>query len=194
MFPFVPDYLCHPAIYAQLVARLPDYARMTAIVEAYFSNLSWFGGPIDRAQVSEELIPIFYPKRRPLRPEVFREDQLHDLALCFSLLVIGSVADLTQDAINFEAEELEKLARAALGLRSIFTYGTLEACQALILLGSYETCTRRKMSNESADKLMTFGLCVASSVSLSHSLLLMPNVACYSLAFVRMITLWFGLK
>lgn len=184
MFPFVPDYLRQPFIYEQLVARLPAYARITALTEAYFSNLAWFTGPIIRAQVMDELIPLFYPNRRPLARSAFHEGQLHELALLFALLANGSVADLTQDVINPEAEELEKLARVALGLRSIFTNGSLAACQTLLLLGSYETFTRRKTTSESAGRLQTFGMCIASSVSVAIFTFVTPLIFFFSLAFV----------
>lgn len=168
MFPFVPKNLCQPFVYKQLVTRLPDYARVTALIEAYYSNFAWNAVPLDRLQVTEELIPLFYPNLRPITFSEFREENLHDLALLFSLLASGSVADLTQETINFEAEELDKLSRAALGLRDIFKYGSLAMCQALFLLGSYEAATRRKSSSEGASKLMVFGVCVALSVSSLH--------------------------
>ena len=176
MFPFVPDYLRQPSIYEQLISRLPDYPRVTALIEAYFANLVWFVAPIDRPQMTEEVIPLFYPNRRPIAFSAFREENLHDLALLFSLLASGSVADLTQEAINFEAEELDKLSRAALGLRDMFKYGSVAACQTLLLLGSYETATRRKTSSEGAGKLMTFGVCVALSVSRRRRFNRLPSV------------------
>ena len=136
LFPFVPRCLAQPSTYVKLISLLPPYARTTGLIEAYFCNLSWYTGCIDREQVSDDLLPMFYPGRRPLDPSSFREEHLHSLGLLYALLATGSVADLTQNVINAEAEDLEKLARCALSMRSIHEYGSMEAAQAMVMLSA----------------------------------------------------------
>lgn len=167
LFPFVPSCLAQPSTYVRIISLLPSYARATGLVEAYFTNLSWYGSCIDREQVSNELLSMFYPKRRPLHPSCFHEEHLHDLGLLYALFAVGAVADLTQPVINSEAEHLEKLARCALGMRNIYEYGSLSACQAMVILSAYETFTDRKRSEGSAWSLLSCGLQIGLSVSLS---------------------------
>ena len=112
----------------------------------------------------EDTIPLFYPNRRPIAPHLVDHEKLHDLALLFMLFACGSVADLTQSAINPEGERYQQLARAALGMRSFLDHGSLAACQALFLLGAYETHSGRKVSQESSWKCLSVSLTIAASV------------------------------
>ena len=95
----------------------------------------------------------------------FRPDMLPSLALLFAVFACGSAADWTQDIINEEAETFERLTRCALGLANIFEDGSLEACQALLLLSLYEMLTLRKFDKESDWRITAYALTVASSVS-----------------------------
>ena len=42
MWPFTPAYLSKKEHIVQLVSQLPSYERVTALLEAYYSNLAWF--------------------------------------------------------------------------------------------------------------------------------------------------------
>ena len=97
------------------------------------------------------------------------ESMLHDLALLYAVFACGAVADLTQPAINPEAERYNHLARAAMGLRSLLDYGSFAACQSLIWMGSYEMYSGRKTSQESSWKLISIAMTLASSVSFRTS-------------------------
>ncbi|THG92550.1 hypothetical protein EW145_g8678, partial [Phellinidium pouzarii] len=68
LWPFAPLHLPASVLSGQLVAQLPPIERVTALYEAYFTNLAWFLAPVDRAHVVDELIPLFYP--RPARRAV----------------------------------------------------------------------------------------------------------------------------
>lgn len=166
MFPFLPKYLRHPASYSQLLQHLPSYARVTALTESYVHNLSWFLLPATRAQISEELLPTFYPGFKPMPPTTgdFKHSMLPTLALLFSVFACGSAGDWTQDLINPEAETFERLARCTLGLCDVFSEGSMEVIQTLLLLSLYELLTYRKVNQESDWKLTAFGLTMASSV------------------------------
>lgn len=78
MWPFAPAYLSRHAYFAQIVTHLPAYERLSSLTEAYFSNLAWFIAPIDRAQIVNSIIPMFYPQRRPISPELVDAENMHD--------------------------------------------------------------------------------------------------------------------
>ncbi|KAL5513473.1 hypothetical protein ACEPAH_3872 [Sanghuangporus vaninii] len=166
MWPFAPAYLSIPEHISQIVSQLPPYERVTSLLEAYFSNLAWFVAPLDRSQVMEDVIPLFYPNRRPVAPHLVEQEKLHELALLLILFACGSVADLTQSSVNPEGQRFEQLARAALGMRSFIDYGSLAACQTLFLMGSYEIHSGRKASQESSWKYLSLGLTIAASIGL----------------------------
>jgi hypothetical protein len=89
-------------------------------------------------------------------------------------LALESVADLTQERVNPEGEDLRRLARCTLGLRRILEHGSFSACVTMVLLRAYETYTDRTENAHAAWKFMASGLEMAKSVStLSQSTVLM---------------------
>lgn len=107
---------------------------------------------------------MFYPHHRPIDPLLFRTEQLQDLGLLFALLALGAVADLTREVISGEAEDLEKLAKCALGMTS---FGSLSACQAMVMLGRYEVLTDRKENEEAGWALFACGCKIGLAVGFS---------------------------
>ncbi|KAL5480159.1 hypothetical protein ACEPAI_1429 [Sanghuangporus weigelae] len=166
MWPFVPTYISRSNYSSQLCLQLPLYERAISLTESYFANLVWFDAVVDRSQLVDEVIPQFYPQHHPAPPESADISQSHDLALLFAVLSCGAISDLTQPVINPEAERYQRLARAALGMQSILDFGSLEAVQTLFLMSAYEGYTRRKTSQESADRLSSMGLSIAASIGL----------------------------
>lgn len=180
-----------------IVSQLPPIDRATALVEAYFTNLAWFLGPIERVQVVDELLPLFYPslgaaggsRRKTTAASASTSasststsstsnnaetlshlistatDSPHDLALLFTVFACGAVADLTQPPDNVEALRFNALSRATLGLYNLFEAGSLSACQAVFLNGSFEVYSGKRASQESAWKMFSLAMCLASSVS-----------------------------
>ena len=167
-FPFTPSYLSRAAHAAQVASHLPSYEQAVALVGVFFSSL-WMLVPIGRTSIEEDLFSQFYSNGRPVAPATVAVEQMHDLALLYAVLSCGSVAD--QDGTSStDADRLQQLARTALGLRSVFDFGSLAACQTLFLLGCYEIYLGSKTSQESAWKLMGLGTSVAASVSPSSAL------------------------
>lgn len=175
MWPFAPAYLSSPDLSAQLIDQLPSFERATSLVEAYFVNAAWMRSSLERPQVITELLPQFYPEHYPnLRghcsfssvPAENAADRPHDLALLFALFACGAAADLTQGAQNEEAMRYNALSRTALGLQSIFDESSLSACQAVFLLGSFESHVGRGPT-DSPWKLISLALTIASSVCVS---------------------------
>ncbi|EJD00071.1 uncharacterized protein FOMMEDRAFT_148416 [Fomitiporia mediterranea MF3/22] len=168
MWPFVPAYLSRPEHVRQLVSHLPLFERAKSLMEVYFANLTWFNTevPVDRGQIVEEIFPTFYPQQCHVSVDRVNDENLHDLALLFVILACGAATDLTQPAVNPEAEKFYHLSRAALGMRSILEHGTFVACQALIIMAIYESKSGRKTSQESSYKLMSIGMLLTSSIGL----------------------------
>lgn len=157
------------ALPAQLVAQLPPFDRATGLIEAFICNLAWFTSTVHRDQILDELVPLFYPNRRPLSPLLANKSHIHELALFFSILACGAVADLTLPPINAEGERFNKVARAAMGVQDILKEATIPGVQTIFLLGSYGLFCGHKSSQEESWKMYSVGLSLAASVCLIFS-------------------------
>ena len=127
--------------------------------------MSWFLTPVERSHFISEIIPLFYPRRKPILPGSIHSDHAHDLALLFGLFACGAVGDLTQDPVNDEAARYHVLARAALGVKNIMHGASLNGVQAIFLLAAYDVYTGEKTSQEDAWKMVTLGSSMAVAVS-----------------------------
>lgn len=187
LWPFAPAHLTSSQLMMNVVSHLPPIERASALIEAYFTNLAWFLGPIERSQVTTELIPLFYPfGRRNDRSKTgllidnatndkssilaTALDHPHDLALLFAVFACGAVSDLTQAPDNAEGSRYHTLSRVTLGLQNIFEGASLSACQAIFLIGSYEVYCGKRTGQEKSWKMFSLAMCLGNSVSfLSHT-------------------------
>ena len=99
---------------------------------------------------------------------------LHCISLLFAVFAAGSSGDLTLPQYNEEAEMHYHLARAALGLESIFEGDcdavTLETVQAVSLMGVYHVYSARKGTMEVPVLLLNVAYCLAGTVcTLDHT-------------------------
>ena len=184
LWPFAPARLTTAALSAQITAQLPPIERATALIEAYFANLARFLSPIDREQAAGELLPLFYPRStfdwrrtgstnshgndsssadQPSIASVALE-QPHELALLYAVFACGAVADLTQAPDNSEAARYIALSLAVLGLHNVFDAGSLSACQAVSLNGSFKVHSGRRATQGNSWKMLPFAFCLCSSV------------------------------
>lgn len=169
LWPFTPAYLSTPAFVAQLVAQLPALERASTLIETYYAHIAWLRCPVDHAEVTSELIPLFYPRRA----HSFENSSFiisvalkhpHELAVIFALFALGAFVDLTQNSNNSESARYYMLARAALGLQSVFDHATLSACQTVYLLATYKLHAAHGSNQECSWRLASLGACLASSV------------------------------
>ncbi|KAL5485157.1 hypothetical protein ACEPAI_7799 [Sanghuangporus weigelae] len=167
-FPFAPLFLdqSEESLLSQLISYLPPFERATALYEAFFRNLSWFASPVERSCFVSEIVPMFYPRRKPALPGNIHADHAHDLALLFALFACGAAGDLTQSPSNDEAVQYHTLAKAAMGVKSIMHGASLTGVQTLYLLGAYDIYTGQKKSQEDAWKMVTLGSCMAATIGL----------------------------
>lgn len=119
MWPFAPAYLSNPVYVSQIVTYLPPYERVKKLVEKYFQRFSWI---IDRSQVFDELIPLFYPNKNPISPSLVQVENMHDIALIFMVFAGGITETNFHLAIAPEAERFKQLACAALTLYSVLDH------------------------------------------------------------------------
>lgn len=169
-FPFSPVYIPKDQIRSLIESRLPTYERATALAEAYLQHISLFFRPVDREQLMEELIPMFYRNREQASDENETGTVVHRLSLLTAVFACGSMGDLTLETTNEEGELFRQLSRAALSLQSIFEGTSLATVQAVALLGLYEffSCSSRTL--ESAWKMQALSFSLASSVCLHRNL------------------------
>lgn len=119
MWPFAPAYLSNSAYVSQVATYLPPYERVKKLVDEYFQGFSWF---IDRSQVYDELIPLFYPNKDPISPSLVQVENMHDIALLFMVLAGGIRDSNVHLAIIPEADRFKQLACTALTLYSVLDH------------------------------------------------------------------------
>lgn len=168
LWPFNFSSLTTPALAVQLVAYLPYYDCALSLIEAYSSGFLWLCTAIDRTEVLEDLLPLFYspPSQMPVlstETEAKAIRHAHELVVLFALFAAGATVDAELGSENLEARLYSNLARAALSMRSILEEGSISACRAVFLLGSFEG-NARKWPVESTWRLYSIGLSLASSV------------------------------
>ena len=120
----------------------------------------------------EELIPMFY-KRASAPTDPDEGFEAHHLALLLGVFAAGAAGDLTLEPQNEEGELYRQLGRTALSLHSIFEGTSLVTVQALALISVYDFFSCSTQTLDSAWKMVSMALCLASSVSVfgSHHLL-----------------------
>ncbi|KAL5487639.1 hypothetical protein ACEPAI_5747 [Sanghuangporus weigelae] len=168
-FPFEPLLLPAEEIQAQIEDKLPSYERGSALIEAYLQNISWLVKMVDREQITEELMPQIYRRKRPGRSSASHETRPthpHALALLLAVFATGAVADLTLPPWNEEADLYYHLSWTAMGLESLFNSTNLYTIQALAVLGGYDIFSCRTSTLENSWKIISFCLSLAASIGL----------------------------
>ncbi|KLO09688.1 hypothetical protein SCHPADRAFT_833692 [Schizopora paradoxa] len=164
LWPFRVTYGSTVDLHILLESQLPSRERASGLSECFLLNMSWFSRPVTREQIMEELIPAAYKRIPDSEKATTPRMDLHDLALLFMVFAAGAAADLTLPPYNVEAERYRHLARAALGLKSVFDGGSMSAVQTICLMGTYDVASGRKHSMESAWKMMCLAFSLSASV------------------------------
>ena len=138
------------------------------MIESFLRLEGWISLPIDREQIHDVLLPMFYPSDERIAPHLVKEDNLDDLALLFVIFAIGCDANIMLlGAPSEQCEQYKSLSRAALGGRGLLEEGTLSVVQTLVLLGNFEMYSWRPYAPEKAWKLKAIALFIGSSVCAS---------------------------
>jgi hypothetical protein len=117
-------------------SRLPSYEYALYLCKAFLEKVGWFVGIVTTDQLLDEMLPSIYGGTLSAPSADYSGP--HHLALVFSALSIGALAD--QKPTEPDASDAHlfiKLSKAALGLQSVFEKPTLSTVQALHMQGVY---------------------------------------------------------
>ena len=170
LFPFAPVPCDSSEPWRELADYLPPYGRAVFLIDKYEQALHKMVDPVPSSQIEDELLSKFYPPpSAPSSSSVLRrKEDLHDLALLFAVLSIGSSNDESIPHVNSEGESFACLSRAALSFHSVIDHGSLTAVQAIIVLGSYgQNALDDSRHSDTSGSLLNFGFQLALSVSAS---------------------------
>ena len=189
MLPFAPPYLSQEACLEQIVSFIPQLQVALQLVESYFSHGVFLTLPIERSQVSEEVLPLVYRAGVPIQPGDISVVHLVDLGLFFSILACGAVLrpESKRSPRESEYDKFFHLAKAALNAHGIFDHGSLAACQAFLLLGACELHLGRGPARDTSWKVVGMGFMIGASVRelpVSNTFVPVSNVLLRS-GFVR---------
>lgn len=169
VFPFSSAETLNVYQVFEITSYLPEFQTATDMVEFFISMHGWVNLPVDRDQIHNDLLPMFYPGGVRIVPHLAQKENLDDLALLYTVLAIGCDQNILSLGKPSElSDQYRCLARAALGARGLFEHGSLSAVQTLVLLSTFEVYSWRPNAQETAWKLKAVGLFIASSVSGSH--------------------------
>ena len=94
---------------AELTSHLPGLDRATSLIESFYGNVAWLSHPVERDQIVEEILPVFYPGLRPLSPELSHPSKAHELALLLIMFACGAAGDQTQSPTNVKVKSISSL-------------------------------------------------------------------------------------
>ncbi|KAJ7077455.1 hypothetical protein C8R44DRAFT_826138, partial [Mycena epipterygia] len=141
-----------------LKGRLPPYTESLRLSELYLAQSPWFFGPVMRAQVTDEILPLWFPdetsRRKPKDTSPKPLGSAHELALIYAIFCIGALgdADLSFSHNTTEVDALQanskephdseyyyRLTKAALTLEPILAGPpNVAMVQTLALIAIYE--------------------------------------------------------
>lgn len=140
------------------------------LIERYEMALHKMVDPVPSSQIDNELLPKFYPENAfssSADSAPCRKEDLHDLALLFAILSIGSSYDESMPVVNAEGETFACLSLAALSFYSVIDHASLSTVQAIFILGSYgQNALDNSRHSDASGSLLNFGFQLALSVSL----------------------------
>ncbi|KAJ7088967.1 hypothetical protein C8R44DRAFT_818944 [Mycena epipterygia] len=131
-----------------LKGRLPPYTESLRLSELYLAQSPWFFGPVMRAQVTDEILPLWFPdetsRRKPKDTSPKPLGSAYELALIYAIFCIGALgdADLSFSHNTTEPHDSEyyyRLTKATLTLEPILAGPpNVAMVQTLTLIAIYE--------------------------------------------------------
>ncbi|KAF7366478.1 Fungal-trans domain-containing protein [Mycena sanguinolenta] len=176
-----------------LTAQLPPYEESVRLCELYLAQAPWFFGAVTRAQVTDEILPLWFPDEAPRpAPTVSRIGSpplaggAHDLALLYVIFCYGALGDsslpfpTSHNSTAIEAEDLRmngngphdseyyyRLTKAALTLEPVLEGPpSVATIQTLALMGIYEGLCAGENSIESTWAIFGLSTKLAQSIGL----------------------------
>ncbi|KDQ57026.1 hypothetical protein JAAARDRAFT_157067 [Jaapia argillacea MUCL 33604] len=154
-----------------LDSALPPQPRAWTLCETYFEHASWFYSSVRRDEVVNDIMAPIYKwvkdkERMKLSECYVAQGCPHKLAVLYMVFALGALMDLTLPPQNAEAEEYYRLGRAALALRSVVDSPSIEAVQALALMGAYHSLAGKRYTMDSSWSMMSISAKLAQSIGL----------------------------
>lgn len=159
-----------------LEAHIPSYERTLVLIDAHYRCHGWLCRPVLREQLVSEIIPKVYDavwkrKNATYHDEDSDEDvdshlYAHQLAIFYAVTAGGATANLLPPIHDEEANRYEQLARIALSVSPVTENASLEAIQAVALLGNYQFFACQGDSFERTWKSFTFAMILGTYVSM----------------------------
>jgi hypothetical protein len=166
---------------------LPPWPEARQLCDLYLEQAPWFFGAVKEAQITREILPLWYEEAANMAPSRTSPSHLllpqlqdrqssatgtkgtaHDLALLFIIFCFGALTDVKRPPApdNEDADRYFKLSRAAMALEPVLDRPTSVATvQTLALMGIYQGLASGDNSIESTWALMGLACKLAQSVS-----------------------------
>jgi hypothetical protein len=190
-----------------LTAQLPPYDESVRLCELYLAQAPWFFGAVTRAQITDEILPMWFPEEAP-RPAGAAALRIgspplvggaHDLALLNVIFCHGALGDVAlpfptshNTASIAAVEDLQargprdsefyyRLTKAALTLEPVLEGPpSVATVQTLALMGIYEGLCAGENSIESTWAIFGLSTKLAQSVRI-------PFVSSLDLEFILIV-------
>ncbi|KAJ7662098.1 fungal-specific transcription factor domain-containing protein, partial [Mycena polygramma] len=171
-----------------LTGQLPSYAESLRLCELYLAQAPWFFGAVSRDQLTDEILPLWFPDDAP--QQMARNatpppaGSAHDLALIYVILCFGALGDTAlpfpQSHSISAAEDLQanaggphdsefyyRLTKAALTLEPVLEGPpSVATVQTLALMAIYEGLCAGENSIESTWAIFGLSTKLAQSIGL----------------------------
>jgi Fungal specific transcription factor domain len=179
-FSFAPMGPAHD-VHRKIESCLPSWERAHKLADTYLEHAAWLFRTVSHQQLMDELLPTIYQREpRNLIPDYEDYGSPHALCLLFIIFALGALVDTDQEAFSAEATHYYQLAKAALGLQSVFVRPRLMTIQALNLMSVYNAMSQPDSHNDDEGTSMELSwilirLCHQLSVSVC---LFSPSSTC----------------
>ncbi|KAJ7777955.1 fungal-specific transcription factor domain-containing protein [Mycena maculata] len=182
-FPFSTD--AAPGIDLDyLTERLPSYAEAVRFCELYLAQAPWFFGAVTRDQLTDEILPLWYPDAAARGGSPPPLGTAHDLALLYVIFCFGALGDTalpfptshgtgaaddlqTNIGGPYDAEYFYRLTKAALTLEPVLEGPpSVATVQTLALMAIFEGLCAGENSIESTWAIFGLSTKLAQSIGL----------------------------
>ncbi|KAF7325243.1 Fungal-trans domain-containing protein [Mycena kentingensis (nom. inval.)] len=179
-----------------LAAQLPQFQETQRLCELYLAQAPWFFGAVTRAQLTDEILPLWFPEDAP-RPNVAPAARgispppvgtAHDLALLYVILCFGALGDVnvpfptaspdpsssedfrpssSADTLARDSGYYYRLTKASLTLEPVLEGPpSVSTVQTLALMAIYEGLSAGENSIESTWAIFGLSTKLAQSIGL----------------------------
>ncbi|KAJ7077801.1 fungal-specific transcription factor domain-containing protein [Mycena crocata] len=171
-----------------LTGRLPSYTESLRLCDLYLAQAPWFFGAVTRDQLTDEILPLWFPEEAPRQTSRGMSPPpigtAHDLALVYVIFCFGALGDTSlpfptshntaavddfqpsSDGLH-DCEYYYRLTKASLTLEPVLEGPpSVATVQTLALMGIYEGLCAGENSIESTWAIFGLSTKLAQSIGL----------------------------